>query len=77
MTILYIILGILGYILIGSLSYIMYRYLVDDDTIFWAIVWPVSLPLYILAIFLMGMSTAIKWLSDKIEGIFKKKDKVF
>jgi hypothetical protein len=72
MTAVYIILGILGYILVASLIHLFYRLFLNLNDIFLAVVWPITFPgLFIYSLFIL-FAFAIKWTSNKIEQLYKK-----
>ena len=68
----YIILGILGYILMTGLIHLFYRLFMGIDDIVLAVVWPLSFPalfiytLYILLVF------SIKWAGGRIKQLYNK-----
>jgi hypothetical protein len=72
MTAVYIILGILGYILVASLIHLFYRLFLNLNDIFLAVVWPITFPgLFIYSLFIL-LAFVIKWTSNKIEQLYKK-----
>lgn len=72
MTAVYIILGILGYILVVSLIHLFYRLFLNLNDIFLAVVWPITFPgLFIYSLFIL-LVFVIKWTSNKIEQLYKK-----
>lgn len=77
MTVVYIILGILGYILVSSLVFILYSQMYNGknfETLFAAIAWPISLPFCFMHILFMCVAFLVRWLAERIEDLFKKKE---
>lgn len=72
MTAVYIILGILGYILVASLIHFFYRVFLNMNDIVLAVAWPLTFPaLFIYFLFIL-FAFSIKWTSNKIEQLYKK-----
>ena len=77
MMVVYIILGILGYILVASLVFILYSQMYNSksfETLFAAISWPVSLPFCLMHILFMCVAFVVRWTAERIENLFKKKE---
>ena len=77
MTTVYIILGVLGYILVSSLVFILYSQMYSGknfETLFAAMAWPISLPFCFKHILFMCVAFLVRWTAERIEDLFKKKE---
>ena len=74
MIVLYVILGLLGYILVASLVSGIYRNVIknSEDALWTGAMWPVTLPFILLWAVTIPFIYVIRWLSGKISDFIQK-----
>ena len=76
MTTVYIILGILVYILIAGIVYSFFLNTVgvyfETDAIWTGVFWPLSLPILLLYLMFIPIKMLIKWIGKKMTPFFRR-----
>lgn len=74
MIVLYVILGLLGYILVASLVSGIYRNVLNngEEALWTGAMWPVTVPFIIVWALFLPIIYSITWLSGKISDFIQK-----